>query len=124
MFQEHLQIRRRVLELVIAWPDLTLAEAERMADRSITVALTDTRTGVTREFPFTGSADPGAVEFHWSEGNYGCDCNRALFFARAGGEPADPGDFPCGEGRYRADVRDAVTGEVLYRDAPTATARC
>lgn len=22
----------------------------------------------------------------WTEGNYMCDCNRALFFARAGGE--------------------------------------
>lgn len=28
-------------------------------------------------------------EFMWNEGNYACACNRALFFARAGGEP-DP----------------------------------
>ena len=42
--------------------------------------------------------DYSAIEFQWSEGNYSCDCNRALFFARAGGEPEH--DVDCGEELY------------------------
>jgi hypothetical protein len=43
-------------------------------------------------------------EFLWADGNYACDCNRELLFARAGGDP-DPDwwserQAPCGEGRY------------------------
>lgn len=34
----------------------------------------------------------------WTEGNFGCDCNRGDFFAQAGGEE-DP-DEPCGNGKY------------------------
>lgn len=36
----------------------------------------------------------------WTEGNGGCDCNRALFFARAAGEELET-DPICGEERYR-----------------------
>jgi hypothetical protein len=35
------------------------------------------------------------ILFQWTEGNYGCDCNRARFFARAA-EEDDP-DVPCGD---------------------------
>src|SRR4051812_5803648 len=35
------------------------------------------------------------TEFTWVEGNYSCDCNRSLFFARAAGEPDDV-SAPCG----------------------------
>lgn len=36
------------------------------------------------------------TEFMWSEGNYACDCNRKLFFARTAGEPDPPEkDLPC-----------------------------
>lgn len=38
-------------------------------------------------------------EFWWSEGNGGCDCNRALFFARAAGEPED-WERGCGDTEY------------------------
>jgi hypothetical protein len=34
----------------------------------------------------------------YGSGNYGCDCNRALFFARAADE--DEVDVECGHGRY------------------------
>lgn len=34
------------------------------------------------------------TRFYLTEGNLGCGCNRALEFARAGGEP-DPEDRPC-----------------------------
>lgn len=53
------------------------------------------------------------VRFMWTEGNYGCDCNRALFFAHAAGEE-DP-DVACGEGLYSVQIVE-VGGRVLYQD--------
>lgn len=38
----------------------------------------------------------------WSEGNFSCDCNRALFFACAADEE-DP-DTPCGDTAYSVRV--------------------
>lgn len=36
-------------------------------------------------------------EFLWSDGNYGCDCNRRLFLCRANGlDDPDDEDDPCG----------------------------
>lgn len=37
----------------------------------------------------------------WTEGNGGCDCNRALFFLRAGGESDDDDETECGHTAYR-----------------------
>ena len=42
-----------------------------------------------------------ATEFMWSDGNYSCDCNRELFFVRAGNEPIGVYDVDCSDGRYR-----------------------
>jgi hypothetical protein len=49
-------------------------------------------------------------DYMWSEGNYACDCNRALFFARAAGEP-DP-DRPCGDSAF--GVRILVDGRIVF----------
>lgn len=38
-------------------------------------------------------------EWQWTDGNFGCDCNRHLFFARAVGEDENE-DPDCGDGRY------------------------
>lgn len=38
------------------------------------------------------------VEYMWADGNYSCDCNRALFWARAGGE-LDL-EVPCSESAF------------------------
>lgn len=54
--------------------------------------------------------------WQWTEGNYGCDCNRALFFVRAGEEP-DPVNFPC-SGKvpaFKIELRDP-SGEVFYSE--------
>ncbi len=40
-----------------------------------------------------------STEFMWSEGNYGCDCNRYLFFQRAAEENEDD-DVSCGTTQY------------------------
>lgn len=49
-----------------------------------------------------GPADgltPGGADFMYRDGNYSCDCNRALFFARAGGTPErEIPELPCNGG--------------------------
>lgn len=69
---------------------------------SYSVRIRDTTTGIERTIEKPGEWDDGS-DFMWNEGNYACDCNRRLFFARAAGLP-DPEPNPCGEGRYSATI--------------------
>jgi hypothetical protein len=52
--------------------------------------------------------------FIWSDGNYHCDCNRAGFFAEAGGEEGV--DEPCTNGKYHVRIEDIEDGGMLYED--------
>lgn len=59
--------------------------------------------------------------FQWGENNYSCDCNRHLFFERAGVRDADPmnDEYTCGETAYVVvRVVDAATGETLLEGDP------
>lgn len=57
-------------------------------------------------FPFAGPFDHHAL-FWWTEGNMGCDCNRAILC----GEDLDNDDPPCGESRYSVlAVVEATSG--------------
>ena len=50
----------------------------------------------------------------WSDGNYQCDCNRQIFFERAGGSAVDSlVHFECGDSRYLVRVM-LDDGTVLY----------
>jgi hypothetical protein len=51
--------------------------------------------------------------YPWEEGNYSCDCNRRLFFARAKGE-AEDWETGCSEGAYSARILDKKTNHVYY----------
>jgi len=53
-------------------------------------------------------------EFMWTEGNYSCDCNRALFWSRAGGEEDIEQD--CGNVTYPIRATDDA-GKVLFQDS-------
>lgn len=54
-------------------------------------------TGETRAYRDNGAWN----EYLWADGNFACDCNRALLFQRAGGvEPPDDEDQPCGSISY------------------------
>jgi hypothetical protein len=81
--------------------------------------LTESRTGETRIYRNECFVLDEDVVFLWAEGNYSCDCNRARFFAEAGGE-ADPfEDEPATEFAYCSDGLFRVTlvredGTVLY----------
>ena len=69
--------------------------------------------GVERTYSDDSPWDAGS-EFMWSDGgNYGCDCNRALFFCRAAGE--DDIDIDCGDSAYRVRICDE-NGNELFRD--------
>lgn len=66
------------------------------------VRIIDTETGehAVVDYEWDSTYDEGVFLYLWSDGgNYSCDCNRALFFARARGEE-EPDDPPCGEDRF------------------------
>ena len=56
------------------------------------------------------------IAYLWSDGNFGCDCNRSLFFARAVG--AEEIDAPCGQTQFEVEkIVDRASGAVVYRDS-------
>lgn len=83
------------------------------------VYITHVPTGATRVYE-TWETHPdkdgfGSVEFSWGKHNNSCDCNRALYFARAGDE--EEPDVECGEGRYKvAKIVNVERNEIVYRE--------
>jgi hypothetical protein len=73
-------------------------------ERVLRVLIRDTRDGREAWHEERHAADDDLehlLRFMWTEGNYSCDCNRSLFFARALGEPERASTGYCiGEGRY------------------------
>ena len=70
------------------------------------ITITKKRTGEAVSYEEDGMIDDN-VKFLWTEGNYGCDCNRGLFFHRAKGLPDT--DNPCNEGLYAVTLDDGHT---------------
>jgi hypothetical protein len=58
-------------------------------------------------------------DFIWSDGNYSCDCNRAIFFHEARKE--DSSDRECGDSAFSVRILHPVSSAVLYEDADWAT---
>lgn len=87
----------------------------------IGVELRDTQTGLHLCYLDTYATEHlDGVEFMYSDGNYGCDCNRALFLARAQGL-TNP-DRPCGwQGIICAGVFERPSGRVLYSGDESGT---
>lgn len=82
-------------------------------ERPIIVTIRDNSTSEIVDYADTGSFEDGEFQdFLWSEGNYACDCNRSLFFARAKG--LDDPDRECGEERYIIRIIDASTNQIIY----------
>lgn len=74
-------------------------------------------TGEVREYATQVPLDHQATvpsEYIWADGNYQCDCNRRLFFARAKGEPEEDAD--CSDGLYSVQLVNPVTGTVFYNE--------
>lgn len=71
-------------------------------------------TGEVRTYP----SNDDWCEYHWGMGNYGCDCNRHLFFERADGKESDC-DQECGETEYLIDRVVAADGKsIIYEGDP------
>lgn len=51
------------------------------------------------------------LEWEWTENDYGCDCNREIFFERSGGKVYEEIETECSEGRFSA----------LYAELPDGT---
>jgi hypothetical protein len=73
-----------------------------------TATILDTATGERRVTkPQEWPDEEGALYWHWTDGNFGCDCNRALEFARAGGATEEQAwafekeSGACGGKRFR-----------------------
>lgn len=99
----------------VTWRDLTdddrrwlastsKADSEKCAAIHIHITLRhpDGRTRICIEdwYPFLVERETvdglrEHIKYQWSDGNFGCDCNRARFFARAGNEP-EP-ESGCGD---------------------------
>lgn len=52
-------------------------------------------------------------EYLWTEGNYGCDCNRAIMFHQ---KDVKPVDSACGETRYTCIDATLSDGAVVVLD--------
>lgn len=83
----------------------------------IQVVIRDNETGELRlyEHPdFDTEVGDAFSPFIWDEGNYGCDCNRYLFFQRAiGADEKD--DILCGDTRYSV-LGIFQQGRLVYAD--------
>ena len=78
--------------------------------------------GVIRTYEGKGYWDDGLCgepagpsTFIWEEGNFSCDCNRELFFLRAGQEP-EHDEVECGADRYAVELVNPKDGRVFYSD--------
>lgn len=74
-------------------------------------------TGEVRKYHRTSILENDGIvhDYSWRDGNCSCDCNRELFFLRAGNEP-EPDDTMCGDERYSVNLQNPKTGEIFYRE--------
>lgn len=64
------------------------------------VEITNVATGETRAVPDFDEWEDEFTLWLWTEGNFGCDCNRELFFE--GRTAAENSAALCGHARYKA----------------------
>lgn len=74
-------------------------------------------TGEVRHYadPFDWD-DEEVMEFAYTDGNYGCDCNRSLFFADANGEERSHGNVECGGDVYSIPYATREDGVRIWLD--------
>jgi hypothetical protein len=80
-----------------------------------TVRLRNNATREVRDIAMTDDWCDG-FRFLWSDGNFGCDCNRGLFFAEAAGEPEPDPDVHCGSELFTAIEAALPSGERIPLD--------
>lgn len=81
----------------------------------VDVHLLDTETGKRAVYQHDYEYPEGETfdTYLWEEGNYSCDCNRALFFY--GYEDGE--NYLCGDSRFVVEkIVNRETGELLYSE--------
>jgi hypothetical protein len=87
---------------------------------SFVVHIRSAETGEVRSFVDDAEWNEGP-SFGWTEGNFGCDCNRGLQFFGSEFDFDSMDDdecdklTPCGHSRYAVRVV-SLAGEVLFQD--------
>lgn len=76
-----------------------------------TVHIRKNETYETRQWVVKDEDWCAVTDYLWTEGNYACDCNRALFFAWAKGE--EPKEGECGETAYSIRFIELEDGSKL-----------
>jgi hypothetical protein len=79
-----------------------------------TVEIRRNADGLVRKYEDDCEWQEGS-DYLWGDGNYACDCNRSLFFARAVGDDDDSERPPCGGELYSVRITGSA-GNVLYSD--------
>lgn len=83
----------------------------------VIVKIKNNNTGEVRKFEDELNFDEETntpSTWMWEEGNYSCDCNRSLFFNRAGNE--DDGNHECSEGEFSANIYNIVDNSLIYEE--------
>lgn len=78
------------------------------------VNITDNKTNETRTVDM--DLEWGDHLWWWTEGNFGCDCNRNDVF-NYGKEHADYEDIDCGKTRYTVDFVELSSGKRISIDS-------
>jgi hypothetical protein len=83
-----------------------------------TVAIRKNETGEVRQYriDWDWETEDGDDTYWWTEGNYGCDCNRHLCFERAAESDPDFEEAKCGDGKYSVLYADLPSGERVQID--------
>jgi hypothetical protein len=80
----------------------------------ILVKIRNNNTGEIRDYLTTGIWDEEEnclALYIWKEGNFSCDCNRAIFFKDS--------DETCGDTRYSCNIINPVSNEIIYQEYST-----
>jgi len=77
---------------------------------SYKVAIRKNETGEIRMVTDAGIEWDDDSHFLWTDGNYACDCNRALFFY------GEDDEYPCGETLFAALYAEMEDGSRIKLD--------
>ena len=83
------------------------------------VRIRQNATGIVHVMHHLGcirDGDENPSSYIWEDGNYACDCNRSLFFERAGEVQKEWDIPPCGDGAYSVELVNPVDGKVFYSE--------
>lgn len=81
------------------------------------VTIRKNATGEERTLDFSGAWPEQHGLYMWTLGNYGCDCNREIFFERAAGNGIEPAEqSSCGETRFSVPHVTLPDGQVVQID--------